>query len=619
MHYNGMKLQRINLNTLEHPRALIDKSRLIFSCGKLIKRYRLASLCVTGINQRYIIQIDDEQGADQEQFAASIADSGLFIEMQPGAEAFGKTFKPGIYEIGSFLNFCHLKKVRGNENDKWVRLSSTLRAIRHSYRWLEPGVYEAVEEKYSAAQESKMVPNREILRRLDRAEGALTEAESWLLRKKVDQRVAQALRTETIDRSKLLTAVNALYNGFGLQSPKLVVVSSPLAASVVGCFATALCHAQQTPASSPVDHSQLSVKDMNKSLFCEMYNLSVQTARYATEAAIDSAMETNIARALQESTFSMFGTATATQMVFSGALLSEQEKSALESSIVAATRAITGQGQDQGNAHSQSTMKGAAKRRAQTRNDTTESDKKRSAVMALAKQAAHSLCPDEDVRDLMLRCVEEGNHIIKGGNMESIWDSQIGLCRDVLKLQLPSHKLYELWDRAATEGGVRLFHEKFCIVSDFPETLQVDDQLRLHCEHGPAIQWRDGWSLYYWHGIPVSRQLIEFPETLTLEQLNSERNIEIRRIMIERYGQARYLVDSGAQEIQRDDCGILYQKQIRGDEPLTMVKVINSTSEPDGTFKEYFIRTPPHLTSARAAVAWTFAMRPEEYNPSLQT
>ena len=85
------------------------------------------------------------------------------------------------------------------------------------------------------------------------------------------------------------------------------------------------------------------------------------------------------------------------------------------------------------------------------------------------------------------------------------------------------------------------------------------------------------------------------------------------------YGQTRYLIDSGAREIHSDDYGTLYRKEIANDEPLVMVKVVNSTPEPDGTFKDYFLRVPPTIKRAREAVAWTFDVPEEEYAPLVQT
>jgi hypothetical protein len=56
-----------------------------------------------------------------------------------------------------------------------------------------------------------------------------------------------------------------------------------------------------------------------------------------------------------------------------------------------------------------------------------------------------------------------------------------------------------------------------------------------------------------------------------------------------------------------------------GEEPITMVEVINSTPEPDGGRKTYFLRVPPRTETARAGVAWTFGLTPEEYRPSAES
>ena len=49
-------------------------------------------------------------------------------------------------------------------------------------------------------------------------------------------------------------------------------------------------------------------------------------------------------------------------------------------------------------------------------------------------------------------------------------------------------------------------------------------------------------------------------------------------------------------------------------EPLTVVEVVNSTPEPDGSHRRYFLRVPPDTRTAREAVAWTFGFDdPHQY------
>ena len=46
-----------------------------------------------------------------------------------------------------------------------------------------------------------------------------------------------------------------------------------------------------------------------------------------------------------------------------------------------------------------------------------------------------------------------------------------------------------------------------------------------------------------------------------------------------------------------------------------MVEVLNSTPEPDGSRKTYFLRVPPRTQTAREGVAWTFALGADQYAP----
>jgi hypothetical protein len=141
---------------------------------------------------------------------------------------------------------------------------------------------------------------------------------------------------------------------------------------------------------------------------------------------------------------------------------------------------------------------------------------------------------------------------------------------------------------------------------------------RLHNGKYAAIE-SDVENFYYWHGVEVPSFVVTRPDWITIRHIETETNAEVRRVMIERYGQERFLADAGAVEIHRDDFGTLFRKDLPNDEPIVMVKVVNSTAEPDGSFKDYFLRVPPQITTAREAVAWTFDLPKEGYRPLLQT
>jgi hypothetical protein len=162
-------------------------------------------------------------------------------------------------------------------------------------------------------------------------------------------------------------------------------------------------------------------------------------------------------------------------------------------------------------------------------------------------------------------------------------------------------------------------YERVAILTERPRAVHRDNLGRLHHGDGPALSYPDGWSLYAWRGMPIPPRVAARLPHLTVEEIRDEENAEVRRVMLEHFGFDRYLRDSGAKELHRDDSGILWRVEMPGDEPLVMVEVINSTPEPDGSRRTYFLRVPPSTRTARAGVAWTFGLTEEEYHPERET
>jgi hypothetical protein len=88
--------------------------------------------------------------------------------------------------------------------------------------------------------------------------------------------------------------------------------------------------------------------------------------------------------------------------------------------------------------------------------------------------------------------------------------------------------------------------------------------------------------------------------------------------MVSRFGMGRYLAESGARQIDSDQFGVLYKKDQHDDEPIVVVKVTDASTVEDGEPRQYFLRVPPYIASARQAVAWTFNLAPREYDPALE-
>jgi len=182
------------------------------------------------------------------------------------------------------------------------------------------------------------------------------------------------------------------------------------------------------------------------------------------------------------------------------------------------------------------------------------------------------------------------------------------------------------------------------VASERPSVLKYDERGLLHSLAGPAIAFRDGWSIHMMHGTRVPEYVIERPHEITVKHIDEENNAEIRRVMIEQYGPSRYVRDSNVQILDQDATGILYKHQRRPGEGIAMVRLLNSAPEPDGAltrdeaiaifgdaakaainapedarFKDYWICVPSTMRTAREAVAWTFGLGADDYQPAIES
>lgn len=161
--------------------------------------------------------------------------------------------------------------------------------------------------------------------------------------------------------------------------------------------------------------------------------------------------------------------------------------------------------------------------------------------------------------------------------------------------------------------------ERVAILCERPAELHLDESGRPHGASGPAIAFPDGFALHAWRGMPVPEGFAATLATITPQRIRAEENAELRRVMLEHYGIERYLADTGARPVQRDAAGVLWRIDMPGDEPVVMVEVVNSTPEPDGTRRTYWLRVPPYVTTAREGVAWTFGLSADDYRPKVET
>jgi hypothetical protein len=146
----------------------------------------------------------------------------------------------------------------------------------------------------------------------------------------------------------------------------------------------------------------------------------------------------------------------------------------------------------------------------------------------------------------------------------------------------------------AAEAGLWLFWVTENEVLAVPRPSLQTSGDRLHSETGPAVSWPNGIGYWFWRGVRVPQFVVEEPTRITEEIIDDERNAEVRRIMINRYGPARYA--AGGEIIDHDEkWGTLRRRARPDDSDMWMVEVVNSGPEPNGSFRHYHLRIHPEI------------------------
>jgi Domain of unknown function (DUF6745) len=193
--------------------------------------------------------------------------------------------------------------------------------------------------------------------------------------------------------------------------------------------------------------------------------------------------------------------------------------------------------------------------------------------------------------------------------------SWLGTCeyfRTVLGLKEETTPLLGLLLVATNAGWLRP-HEHTCWLSERPNLLRGDPRDRLHNASGPALRFPDGWAVWAWKGAEIPSWIIERPERITLATIDRETDVRLRRCMIDIMTPARYVALGGAFRVAEDETGILWRRTWPAHDAWAAVEVINATPEQNGTRKHFFLQVPAHIRTARAAVAWTYGLRPRAY------
>ena len=170
-----------------------------------------------------------------------------------------------------------------------------------------------------------------------------------------------------------------------------------------------------------------------------------------------------------------------------------------------------------------------------------------------------------------------------------------------ITLDEETQQWYDCLNQLLEHCGWFIPFEDVCIVCDRPSKFSLDSENRLHAEGEAAIQFADGYGLYYYHGVAFPEKYGKVhPNQWQARWLLEEKNTELRRILIQAIGYNRICEE--LQAIQIDSWREYSLIKIDADadvEPIVLLKMICPS-----TGYTHVLRVPPDMESAREAITW---------------
>ena len=505
------------------------------------------------------------------------------------------------------------------------------------------------------------------------ASGGITPDEKIAMDAHAKMWSSRIMRTDPIEKDKIVPVIEGLYEAAGLKKPRVVYAPSPFVMAMVGGFAAGIWHIRKTHdltanvaadatgaatdyatrvatrdatgAATRVatdyatrDATDYATRDATRAAITDAVDYATRDATDAatrvatrdatwsatevatldaTGAATDYATRVATEAATRDATWSATRVATrvATWAVTDDATKAATEAgtwAVTEDATGAATRIVTRDATWAATRDATRDATGAAIRVA-TR-DATEA-----ATWAATRDATKTT---DDVTKFLLECASNSMGMAQGGNHWSQYDAYLTASRDILGLRLPQHEKYHWWEQAAIHGSWRIMHDEFCIVSDFPELIKTDEQNRPHCETGPSHRWRDGWSIYHWHGVHVPSHWIEDRENLDPAEVLKVENVEQRAAGASIIGWARMSKKLDRKIIDGDpetDIGALVELTLPGlPEPgrFLMAQCPRNGTICEGVPRQSDIDGLP-IDTAIAAQAWRDGLAQSEYSHAI--
>ena len=205
-----------------------------------------------------------------------------------------------------------------------------------------------------------------------------------------------------------------------------------------------------------------------------------------------------------------------------------------------------------------------------------------------------------------------------GGRFWSAWQAYVTFFRYVCGWTPPTAILDRMraYEKCQSSAGYWWANRDFCIVSNTPKKIERKENA-LHCENGKAIEYRDGWGLYFLNGVRMKEEYVMTPaEKIKPETILSEKNVDVRRELIRKIGVER-LVSAGKLLEQKNGYSLYDMSAVFHPIDRAVFLLMKNPSVP-GVF--HMEGVAPNVKTIQEALNWRrYGNMKKEWNPEILT
>ena len=197
------------------------------------------------------------------------------------------------------------------------------------------------------------------------------------------------------------------------------------------------------------------------------------------------------------------------------------------------------------------------------------------------------------------------------------------------KIKIASSQLFEKYEKYIKSGVFSsIYLEKLAILCRNPTFIARDEKGRLHCTHDYAIAFRDGYGQHYVHGVAFEPELFQKifkDKKITAKEILSLKNAEQRACTIQFFGYEKILKEVNAKKLDawkvkskitgKMTTSELFEFELEGMK-VRFLKVEDHTEHKITTLG---VPVEKQTETTKGAIAWTFGMKTEKYNPKIES